>query len=389
MVLLMTVIVMAILAVGRLSYAIPYLVADVAPWAGIDFENRYLEVQRWFSGLPVYGAMATGDYPPATYPMLWPLLGWLPITPARWVWAGSTIAAIGVVAYLSAGVIGSATREHRIFAAMLIASIYPTQMTLFVGQAGLHVLALLMAGFIVLGKAGGRLRCDLLASVLLTLALVKPTLSVPFFWIVLFTPGRFRPMALVGLAYITLTLFASLFQDGGVIELMHGWINHATAQSATMAGTANVHKWLAVAGLDGWMLPASFLMFAALGFWTFKNRRADVWLLVGVAAIMARLWVHHRLYDDILILLPMIALFRLASKGPARTGSDVTAGLLLAASWVTMHIPTWALHDLAQPLISMIEALQVAVWLTVLVYLLRRAKGDGTPAELPAGGVVR
>ena len=389
MLLLVTVIVMAITAVGRLSYGIPYLVADVAPWAGIDFENRYLEVHRWFSGLPLYGAISTGDYPPATYAMLWPLLGWLAITPARWVWAASTIAAIGAVSYLSAGIVAPAAREQRLFAAVLIGSIYPTQMTLFVGQSGLHVLALLMAGLVVLAKSNGRLRHDLLASLLLVLALVKPTLSVPFFWIVMFVPGRFRPMALVTLFYVVLTFFATLFQDGGVIELFRSWISHGAAQATTLDGTANIHKWMAVAGLDAWTLTASFLMLAVLGFWTFKHRRADVWLLVGVVAIVARLWIHHRLYDDMLILLPMIALLRLASSGPDRTGSDVIAGLLLAATWGTMHIPTWALHDLAPPVIMLIEALQVVVWLSVVVFLVRRARGEHVPAEIPAEGAVR
>ena len=365
---------MCIMAAGRLGYALPYLVEDVAPWAAIDFENRYVEVNRWFSGLPLYGAVANGDYPPASYTMLWVLLGWLALTPARWLWAASIIAATAAISYLTLKVVDPATRTQRILAAGLIFSIYPTQMTMFVGQTGLHVLALLIAGFLVLSKANGRVRGDLAASLLLVLALVKPTLSVPFFWIVLFSPGRIRPMVLVATAYLALTIVASLFQSEGLFSLLQGWLDQADAQVATLDGTVNIHKWLTLAGLDQWLLPASALILAFLAIWTYRHRRADVWLLAGVAALAARFWVHHRLYDDMLILMPMIALFRMTTSGPTRSGSDIAAGLLLAATWATLHIPTWAFYDLARPIVLSIEVLQTVVWLSVLLFLVRQAQ---------------
>ena len=42
-------------------------------------------------------------------------------------------------------------------------------------------------------------------------------------------------------------------------------------------------------------------------------RRRDLWLLAGVAAIVARLWAYHRWYDDLLLWLPLVALWRLSA----------------------------------------------------------------------------
>ena len=33
--------------------------------------------RAWFAGLPVYGSLEHADYPPASYAILWPALGWL------------------------------------------------------------------------------------------------------------------------------------------------------------------------------------------------------------------------------------------------------------------------------------------------------------------------
>jgi hypothetical protein len=56
-------------------------------------------VLLWFSGKPVYSEQAQAMhavYPAASYVMLWLLLGWLPFTPARVIWAVTMGAAVGV-----------------------------------------------------------------------------------------------------------------------------------------------------------------------------------------------------------------------------------------------------------------------------------------------------
>jgi len=374
--LLIAIVYMGIAAAGRLVYAFPILVSDAVPWGAIDLINRYEEVHRWFAGLPLYGAVSNADYPPASYAMLWPLLGWLSLTPARWLWAATTVIAAGVLAYLFVRESQADSLQQRLFAALLIFSTYPTQMNILVGQLGLHVLALLVTGLVWLNTRSGRWWEDLTSSMLLLLALVKPTLSAPFFWIVLIRPGRIRPLGFVIVGYATLTFLAATFQGDGVARLLQEWLGQAGSEVTVLEGHTNIHKWLATAGLEAWMLAGSLVMLAVHGAWTYRNRKTDFWVLMGVAALVSRLWVHHRLYDDVLMLIPMIPLFRLAL---ARGGSDASralAGILLAAVWATLHIPTWAFYDLSGTITASLEAVQTTVWLGAMVFLIGRASRD-------------
>lgn len=361
---------MVVAAVGRLVYAVPYLVSDPEGWAAIDLKMRYGEVERWFAGLPFYGAIQYADYPPASYAMLWPLLGWLELTPARWLFAATMAVILAVFAYLITRESGAGTRPQRLFVGLLAFSAYPIQMTIFAGQLGLHVVVLVLAGLVWLHRSRGRWWEDVPASLCLVLALVKPTLSVPFFWIVLFVPRRVRPVAMIVIGYGVFTVIAAAFQEPGLPGLLLEWLSHADSQIPAAASFTNIHKWLSLAGLKAMMLPASLFMLTALGVWTYVRRKADFWILLGIAAIVARLWFYHRPYDDVLIILPMISLFRITKEGPLRDGTDVTAGLLLAATWATMHIPTWAFYNLSQPFLIALEIVQGVVWLSVLAFLL-------------------
>lgn len=374
--LVVSIIYMGVAAVGRLVYAVPILVSDVTPWGAIDLINRYEEVHRWFSGQPFYGVVSNGDYPPASYAMLWPLVGWLSLASARWLWAATLFAAAGVLCNLIVRESGASTIPQRVFAGLVVFAIYATQMNVLVGQIGLHVLAFLAAGLVWLNRRSGRWWEDLVAAALLVPALVKPTLSVPFFWILVFVPGRLRPAVLVVSAYAALSLLAVSFQDASILALVGDWIGQAGSQVTVLEGHTNVHKWLAVAGLEGWMLLASAVILSLHGWWTYRHRRVDFWLLLGVAALVARLWIHHRLYDDVLMIVPMVSLFRLAVEDPRPGGRGVMAGILLAATWATMHLPTWAFYDLSEPITVLLEVVQTVVWLAVLGFLVGQAQGE-------------
>ena len=145
------------------------------------------------------------------------------------------------------------------------------------------------------------------------------------------------------------------------------------------AGTANLHLWLAAAGLDNWILPASFLVFTGLGLWIYRHRHADLWLLVGVTAIAARFWTYHRVYDDLLLLLPAIALFRLAKKGASDGGIDVAAAILLALLVGGTLIPFRLLYWLKWHLL--LTGGNAIVWIVALVFLAQQAAREKYPDQ--------
>jgi hypothetical protein len=380
-VLLVAVACMASAALWRLGNELPQLLWS--PDGAFDLRLRHGEVHRWFAGLSVYDEVQRGDYPPASYVILWPLVGWLPLAPARWLWAVTTLLALAWLGYLCLRESGASTRTQAVLVLLLPFSIYPATATMRVGQLINHTLPLLLAGLLLLQQGRGRWRDDLLASGLLLPTLVKPTLVAPFFWLVCFLPRRLRPIVLVSVGYILITLLATSFQEGDFLTIVQGWM---VEKPQVLQGHANAHKSLALLGLRPLMLPFSVLVLVALAWWVFRNRDRDFWIVLGVAAVVAHFYIHHRLYDDLLILLPMITLFRLAKQGPAH-GADVTAGILFALTWVTVHAPASVLA-FPPPLSTSMELGQTVIWLAVLVFLLGQARrepaGMGSPIVAPA-----
>ena len=232
-----------------------------------------------------------------------------------------------------------------------------------------HILPALVAGLGLLCSGRSGWRNEVLAALLFLFTLVKPSISAPFFWIVLFSAGTLRPAALVALGYAGLTLIAASFQRSSILTLLQSWLaNPALGQSGEM----NLRAWLVDLGLGRWSLPASALALTALGFWTYRHRRADLWLLMGVAALVSRMWTYHRWYDDLLILLPMMALFRITKAGSS-DHSDIVAGGLLGVATLAMLAPG-GLYLFPQPWNTLYTSGQIIVWIMLLIFLLDQAR---------------
>jgi hypothetical protein len=365
---------MALFALPWLAMNVVKLLWEQGPWGAVDLKQRYNEVQLWFAGRPVYryqpGA-ASAVYPPASYIMLWPLLGWLTFPLARVVWAAMMGAALGGLGWLFVKESRAQTRLERIFVVLILLSMYATGFSFGHGQLTIFVLWGLVTGLILLSRDQLTWQEHLGVAVLILIALVKPTLSIPFLWLVLFLPGTLQPALFVVLGYTALTMLAISFQGFDLYALLQDWLSRGlggAAYGAAEGGYGNVHSWLAFIRLEQWNLPVSLLMVLALGFWTYQYRRGDLWLLLGVTAIVARFWTYHRSYDDMLILLPMITLFRIARDRPSGTRFAVMAGLLLAITVISMFVP--ALIFVLPSWKPLLKTSQTPVALLLLIFLL-------------------
>ena len=84
---------MILASAHRLNNEFQRLLFDRSENGAIDLKFRHNDINRWFGGLPVYEDK-DAIYPPASYLMLWPLLGWLTQDHARWLWAVTSLAAM-------------------------------------------------------------------------------------------------------------------------------------------------------------------------------------------------------------------------------------------------------------------------------------------------------
>jgi hypothetical protein len=200
-----------------------------------------------------------------------------------------------------------------------------------------HLLPALLPGLVLLRREPSAL-VDLISGALVLFALVKPDVAAPFVWVVLLTPGQLRPASLIGAGYRGLTLLAGSLQEAGLWMLLRQWLARAS-EVAIRAGESNLQIWLAPVGLTAWIGSATALALLTLGAWVWTHRRVDHWLIMGVCALVARFWTYHGWYDDLLILVPMVALFRISKGEPVVVKRDVVAGILFAMTLGTALAP--------------------------------------------------
>lgn len=373
-VVLVVVAAMVLAALWRLGHAVPFLL-----WAGesphpTDLSARHRELVRWFAGVLSDPPARIADYPPASYVLLWPLLGWLDLSRARWLWGLTALAGLTAMGWLGVRHGGARSGPQRLLLFLLPFSAYAATATLTVGQLGTHVVPMLAVGLLALRRVPARWWRDVAGTAAILFALAKPILSVPFAWIAFLALRRVRPALLLVSGYGLLTVFAASFHRAEFVTIVTGWLE-GTPNLAR--GTVNLHKALHMMGLDAWVLPATFATLLVFGWWVFRHRHAEVWALMGAAALVARLGFHHRLYDDVLILIPMIALFRLAGTAADddHGDRDVRAGVLFALTWVTLNMPA-GLLIMGHPLRGWAEAGQAVVWTAALVFLLAAARRE-------------
>jgi hypothetical protein len=209
------------------------------------------------------------------------------------------------------------------------------------------------------------------------LALVKPAVTAPFFLIVLLRPQRLQPALLVGCGYLGLTLGASAFQTDGPVELLRNWSASSRGilmQSAIKFSNSNLHSWAGSLGIPDWYPPAAALCLLGLSLWMYRHRFADLWVAIGVTALVARFYTYHGRYDDVLIVLPMMTLFRIAKTSEWSERERRRARWLLGLSFPLMIAPG-GLYLLPWPWNRVFVGVQSCVWFLILVFLATLTRG--------------
>ena len=337
--------------------------------AATDLIKRFREVQPWFDGRPVYGVVESADYPPASYIILYPLVHWPSFEIARLVWTLTTVAAMLWLSVIMVRGTRASKPVEQAFVVLLPLASYAAAANIRIGQMGLHLIPLLLTGLLMLAYKDRSWKRDVLAAALLVAALVKPTFSVPFFWVAFFR-GGFRFTVLAVVAYVGLTLWGAAYQPDSLVVLIQGWLGQSGNVDATTAH-ANLFTWLATAGLEDWYLPVSLLVLVAAGAWTWWYRKADAWLLIAVASLVARFWSYHRWYDDILLVPPMIVLYRMISEKEREGERDLVAMGLFVMAWGFSISPAQFL-EMPDPWGRLFKGVKTITWVLLLIELLRR-----------------
>jgi hypothetical protein len=386
----------------------------------IDVQNRYFETQAWFDGEYVYG-LTTAVYPPASYALLKIVFNGLSWNVVKPLWF---LASLASVVWLSRCLIqqsGAQTQAERLFVGLLPFACYATGAALGNGQLALFALPLVLGAVLLLNRPSATQRDVWLGSLGMVFALVQPTLSAPFFWLFLWVLPRRKPAVLVVCGYLALTAIAvalqigakrpesrsnvgamrggaanvrkqapgpsSTTQDapphdrkvaGGGWFILEKWSRRASSgvrRGSELGGYASLPNLLVARNMERFNTTVSLLVLALLGAWIRRHRQRDLWLLLGVTAIVARFWTYHRWYDDLLLIVPMVTLFRITkqSRGDVRHRWIATA--LFLWMWIFLLAPG-VLYTFRNP--TPLVAVQVTSWIAALAFLAWLAECERT-----------
>lgn len=336
----------------------------------VDIKLRYIEQNEWFKGEAIYEKAA--PYPPASYLIFRLLIGWFSQSSAVLVWGLTMLLALGWLVFLTIKEAQPKARLETIFVAMIPLSMYASGACIGNGQLILHIVPSLITALLLLDRETQQWQTTLAGIVLMVFSLIKPTVAAPFFWIVLFRKKGLLAAFLVVLCYGGLTQIAAQFQPETSFELMRQWALRGIQSSsydATQWSHNNLHSWSTALGIEKWNPMLSIIMMAALGAWVYIHRSMDLWALIGVCAVVSRFWTYHGWYDDLLILMPMITLFRMTQSESASDTQRLSAGIFLAAAWLSTLAPGGT-YLLPHPWRMIYTTAQSITWTAILFFLI-------------------
>ncbi len=337
------IVLLALLAAPRAVFESWRLLFGQTWYDATDIKNFHHLTVTWLSGHDIYATVANADYPPASFPLMYPMYV-LENDINRWVWFAHAVVVLGVLIWMCVRESGAETTEEKLGVALIPLAMFSTGVAFGNGQLVIHALTASTAAMLLLYKSRGRVAWELAAAACMLFALVKPNLTAPFFWIFLLVPRRKHAAAYVIVGYVLLTLLGASFQPASLVDQFRGFISRGLDVTAQFTGYGAVPMWLVKAGVPDLIMPFTVLALMAMGVWVWTNRHADPWLLYGGLAIMGRLWAYHQLYDDVLNLFAFIALIRLSKGRAGNRGPDRVALVVFLIALTTLPGPATPLR---------------------------------------------
>jgi len=351
-----------LLAASRLGHKIPVLLHGNAALDGVDLRSRLEETQAWFHGERIYRTRVwmLPDYPPASYLMLWPLIGWCGFEDARVIWTFVLLLSLSATSVLAWIITRDCPLPARWLAAAMPWAAFPTAYAFHYGQLGPPCLALALAAAVSM-RFAKQPRPWLVAGCL-ALSLVKPSYSLGWLAGLPSLRGGLASLIRTVALYGSLTIAAVAAGSGPLSERLFGWIRNGMTWTDTGSGS------VASLGLGAWTLPASAALLGvfAAGCWFW---RPSYWTVWGIGAVVGRWFTHHNPVDDSLLLLPaLLALRELATPATSRRRFIANTGAFLLAT-VALSLPTrlHAMGGLATRVFLLVPALAFAACLFALL----------------------
>jgi len=198
------------------------------------------------------------------------------------------------------------------------------------------------------------------AGLLLGVAMSKISLALPFLLVFIFR-GNWK-IVLACIAFmLASTLAVALWVSSSPLEMIHLWIHRAEQH---LGQGYDFSSLLICAGANfqiATRVAEALVLSAALTVFVFA-RNLPLLTLFGLAAGFGRLWTYHRLYDNFLLAILLIALAEVAFQ-TRRVSTFLTLAMFGLSLWVftrSMDVPT-------------VHIAHVLIWIAAMAVLCRDA----------------
>ncbi|MGJ5628764.1 glycosyltransferase 87 family protein [Nostoc sp. CALU 1950] len=355
--------ILSLLCLAYFTKGFYHLIFD--PTGAKDLHSRWQEQQYIYRGLYPYdmrkdspqiiaelGPIISGGYPPWAFftgfvvfpPISWEL--------TRWYHAFLNIISLSILGWFAYQIGRPYGKLKAWFTTVACLSISSHTTTLGLGQYGIIINALLIGVFCFLQN-----RQNIIAGLLLGLALAKPNISALYFFVLIV-----RKQTRSVLACCLYILVASSV-IGGLVKLSPIYMLFSEIQVASyfvQSGSSGINILMnlginpAVAIILSGLLATSIILLVL-----FCIKNSNLIYLFAIASVIGRLWTYHLIYDNVMLIFLLIAVIKMTWDKPNQSNIVVLSLVLMS-----LVIPA----KIAEFPYAII--LQSVIWIGSVIYLL-------------------
>lgn len=360
-----------LLAIAASIYLIRGAYVAIGGYGGYDLQTRATEYHFFAAGVYPNSHLATNSlpgealpnsvYPPYAFPLFAPFF-----VAESEIAVRLTFVAFSLLALLAVGAFGYrefafAGRQAQALGAIASLAIAHNSSAIAIGQ-----FSIICMGLVVLQLECLRRGKVMTAGLCWALAMIKPQIGIAF--MLPFMMENRRRGLLVGLVLLGgLSLFACFYTGVSPLAVLNYWLwgesyDFIAGGNSRGSSTGSL---LAVWGTSprfalAWSVLAAALIVATV-WWRAQLQSMSVLTLVAVCAIVGRVFIPHRAYDNIMLFPALLAFLMLALARPS-VKSFAWAGLFGVSVWIP-----WTSLERA----AWLDAALLAFWSAAAVVLIR------------------
>lgn len=346
-----------------------FYVLTLYPGGAKDLHARWQEQQYIYRGIfpyfatrnsplvdPSLGPILSSGYFPWSFFAGFLLLPSIPFEMLRWYYALLNLLSIGVTAIFAYQIGRPYGKLEAWFTVSACLAFSSYSVTLGNGQYGIIINALLIGMFWLLQK-----KQDVLAALFLGVALLKPTISALYFF-VLVIRRKFTAIAALCLYLAATSWIISVLVKVSPISMIKNVVGVSANYAHTGYSSINVLLRLGIPPMAA--ILGSIIIFGAITLALFSLfNGSSLIFLFAVASLGGRVGTYHLVYDNVMLIFLALALIQLTLGIPKRSNILILTLLLLS-----LVIPS----RFTDP--SYAQLIQTVIWLAAFFHLLINQK---------------